>query len=75
MFNSALWHVKNSCGNGGKNSGEFEVYNWLKSLKDRYTWKPSDKQLKALQGVYDWYMSHYPQNKEFESLFDDLLKL
>ena len=35
MFNSALWHVKNSCGNGGKNSGEFEVYNWLKSLKDR----------------------------------------
>lgn len=35
MFNSALWHVKNSCGNGGKNSGEFEVYNWLKSLKER----------------------------------------
>ena len=35
MFNSALWHVKNSCGNGGKNSGEFEVYNWFKSLKNR----------------------------------------
>ena len=35
MFESALWHVKNSCGNGGKDSGEFEVYNWLKSIKDR----------------------------------------
>lgn len=35
MFNSALWHVKNSCGNQGKNSGEFEVYNWLKTIKDR----------------------------------------
>lgn len=35
LFISALWHVKNSCGNGGKNSGEFEVYNWLKSLKER----------------------------------------
>ena len=35
MFNSALWHVKNSCSNGSKNSGEFKVYNWLKSLKKR----------------------------------------
>lgn len=33
MYQSALWHIKNSCGNGGKNSGEFEVYNWLKSLR------------------------------------------
>lgn len=36
MFESALWHVKNSCSNGGKNSGEFKVYNWLNSLKDRF---------------------------------------
>lgn len=35
MFNSALWHIKNSCSNGGKNSGEFEVYNWLKSVRTR----------------------------------------
>lgn len=37
MWKSALWHIKNSCGNGGKNSGEFEVYQWfenrLKSLR------------------------------------------
>ena len=42
MFNSALWHIKNSCGNQGKNSGEFEVYNWLKSIKDRVL--PQSKQ-------------------------------
>lgn len=35
MFNSALWHIKNSCGNGGKTNGEYEVYTWLKSLKKR----------------------------------------
>lgn len=35
MYQSALWHIKNSCGNGGKNSGEFEVYHFVKSLKDR----------------------------------------
>lgn len=51
LFKSALWHIKNSCGNGGKNSGEFEVYNWLKSLKDRYTWKPSDEQMIELRRV------------------------
>ena len=25
--------------------------NWLKSLKDRYTWKPSDKQMEALESA------------------------
>ena len=35
LYSSALWHIKNSCGNGGKDSGEFEVYNWLKSIKSR----------------------------------------
>lgn len=29
MFNSALWHVKNSCGKEG------DVYNWLNSIKER----------------------------------------
>ena len=35
MYNSALWHIKNSCSNGGKNSGEHEVYHWLKAIKVR----------------------------------------
>ena len=35
LFISALWHIENSVSNGGKDSGEFEIYNWFKSLKDR----------------------------------------
>jgi len=40
MLNSALWHIKNSCGNGGKTSGEYEVYHWLKSLPERFVLQP-----------------------------------
>ena len=49
MWKSALWHIKNSCGNGGKNSGEFEVYQWfenrLKSLRpqSKVEWSEDDK--------------------------------
>lgn len=35
IYNYALWYIRNSCGNGGKNSCEFEIYHWLKSLKQR----------------------------------------
>jgi len=42
LYTSALWHIKNSCGNGGKDSGEYEIYNWLKSIKDRF--QPQPKQ-------------------------------
>ena len=66
MFKSALWHVKNSCGNGGKNSGEFEVYNWLKSLKDRVQpkqeWSEDDEKEVAVLEAYirskDWSERH-----------------
>ena len=43
LYISALWHIKNSCGNGGKDSGEYEVYNWLKSIKDRVQPKPKQE--------------------------------
>lgn len=43
LYTSALWHIKNSCGNGGKDSGEYEVYNWLKSIKDRVQPKPKQE--------------------------------
>ena len=29
-----------------------EIENWLKSLKERYTWKPSDDQIKVCKEVY-----------------------
>ena len=72
LYKSALWHIKNSCGNGGKNSGEFEVYNWLKSLKDRVlpqnTWKPSNEQLKALDYVCHFYNPPATEKNAWDSL-------
>jgi len=49
--------------------------NWLKSLKERYTWKPSDEQIKALELA----IGKYPLNGEVISilgkLYNDLKKL
>ena len=47
---------------------------WLKSLKDRYTWKPSDEQIKQL----GWIAKQNKDNmigKELISLYQDLKKL
>ena len=81
MWESALWHVKNSCGNGSKNSGEFEVYNWLKSLRSRIAWKPSEEQMEAIEEarilLHDEAIISQ-SNKifyHFESLIRDLKKL
>ena len=50
-----------------------EIENWLKALKDRYTWKPSDEQLKALD---DFIYAKYPNIERHEaavkSLYNDL---
>ncbi len=81
LYTSALWHIKNSCGNGGKDSGEYEVYNWLKSLKERYTWKPSEEQMEALEHFVrsigeSGYASPYNDNtKLLYSLLNDIKNL
>ena len=49
LYKSALWHIKNSCSNGGKISGEFDEYNWLKSIKDRV----------QLQPIQEWSEENY----------------
>ncbi len=38
--------------------------NWLKSLKDRYTWKPSKEQIVALR----WVLNNIPYNKHKEEI-------
>ena len=51
-----------------------EVLGWLKSLKERYTWKPSDKQMITLE----YYMHTLVRNSykvALFSLYHDLLKL
>ena len=45
---------------------------WLKSLKDRYTWKPSDEQIKALGNSTG---ADEKQSKALYSLLNDLKKL
>ena len=45
--------------------------NWLKSLKDRYTWKPSDEQLVYLSAAVE----ESNENPVLDSLYKDLLKL
>jgi hypothetical protein len=52
----------------------FKVINWLKSLKDRYTWFPSDEQMKQL----GWIAKQNKDNmigKELMTLYNDLKKL
>ena len=47
---------------------------WLKSLKNRYTWKPSNEQIIALR----WVLNNIPYNKhkeEISGLLDQIIKL
>ena len=52
-----------------------EAINWLKSLKKRYTWKPSDEQIKALEAM----LTVSPQSPAITSallgLYEQLKKL
>lgn len=45
-------------------------YDWLKSLKDRYTWKPSDEQMYTLETAVSSL-----QSTALESLYNELKKL
>ena len=46
-------------------------YHWLKDLKDRYIWKPSDRQMEALWNVYQG----GKEQAELAILYNDLKKL
>lgn len=74
LYISALWHIKYSCGNGGHDSGEYEVYNWLKSIKDRVQpqskqeWSEEDKSMyiRTLGILGKCYMGELPTKVEEE---------
>ena len=46
--------------------------NWLKSLKDRYTWKPSDEQMGVMEAVIN---NKSFQRRHLDSLYEQLKKL
>ena len=49
---------------------------WLKSIKDRYTWKPSDEQMAALSDInVTGCISYAGQGQKLISLYNDLKKL
>lgn len=51
------------------------MVNWLKSLKNRCTWKPNENQLHAFEQVYDWYNNNFAPSETLTSLYNDLKKL
>ena len=50
-----------------------ELKTWLKSLKDRYTWKPSEEQMEAL--YEETQKSNRIKDDRIVSLYNDLKKL
>ena len=58
------------------------VVDWLKSLKERYTWKPSDEQIEALLKLEEMHVLEHEKNQEnahlymvVKSIREQLLKL
>jgi hypothetical protein len=43
FFKSCLWHISNSVSNGKCTDSKCQLTDWLKSIKERYTWKPSNE--------------------------------
>ena len=64
-----------------KKYGHQEQIDWLKSLKQRYTWKPNDEQIDVLEQFISEYKDiddnfrAYPISHNIESLYNDLKKL
>ena len=55
---------------GWTDNGKSHLIPWLKSLKERFTWKPSEEQMKELENMYKY---HAVWNEEvIESLYNDL---
>ena len=48
---------------------------WLKSLKQRYSWKPSDEQMEVLLSEVTGWKKGCPKQIVLESLYNDLKKL
>ena len=80
---SSAWSEEDECYMGEcigaiatKDGWSFEekrkTKHWLKALKDRYTWKPSDEQLNTLKQA----INAFPYETDYlELLYDDLKKL
>ena len=59
--------------NNDMQANSYKKINWLKSLKERYTWKPSDEQMDALRYVTNFDYGGYKAT--LVSLYEQLKKL
>ena len=76
MLISALWHVSNSASNGKSTDYQCEVTDWLKSLKPQSHWKPSEKQMEALNAINNvGELSYAGQADLLIKLYNDLKTL
>ena len=50
-------------------------FDWIKSLKQRCTWKPSDEQMEVLLSEVTGWKKGCPKQIVLESLYNDLKKL
>ena len=57
------------------NAGQHDSANWLKSLKNRYTWKPSDEQMASITCAVRNMKESACYDSELVSLLNDLKKL
>lgn len=64
-YNSALWHIKNSCGEEGI------VYNWLKSLKDRV--QPKVEWSEEDESYLNTTIAHLKDAKEFKKTAENCI--
>ena len=65
----AIWYVENPALSTVKDTMLVE---WLKSLKDRYTWKPSDEQMITLRHVISGYSYDIEPLVELETKLKEL---
>ena len=63
--------------NALKNIGQYNSADWLITLKQRYTWKPSKEQMDAMQMAVSYFDDSWTskEQKFLESLYKDLKKL
>lgn len=68
----SLYDTKEAIINYWHGQSQEDLLEWLKSLKLRYTWKPSDEQI----GVIELVINNRPcKRKHLDSLYNDLKKL
>lgn len=73
-FRNLIFLVEHSNESKGTKEGFIKFIYRLKSLEERYTWKPSKEQIMALR----WVLNHIPYDshkEEINGLLEQLLKL